>query len=402
MEKPPSRPIRVLPPWRIECAVLFTTALGLFFSADMQAQPQRGLFAPAPDSPISVGDAPGSVALGDVNQDGKLDLVVASARGLTVLLGQGDGRFRLAPGGPIHVPKWPSELLLRDFNGDGKLDVAFANHDSYDVVLLFGDGTGGFTLSAHSPVTMKQGRHPHTHGLLAGDLNGDGKLDLVSVNNADNDISIAFGDGKGDFAPVPAAFPVGPSPYPGALADLNGDGHLDIIATSTGRRSREEEESTKALTVLFGDGRGGFRASRIPLRTKLPWYVVVADINGDHKLDLVVTHTERSELTVLLGDGKGGFNETAGSPFDLGHSAWHIAAVEVNGDAKPDVIIAAGDGLRVMLGDGKGGFRPAPDSPFETGKGTWQLAVGDVNGDGKPDVAMTNVETDKVTVLVGQ
>src|ERR1041385_4495585 len=101
-------------------------------------EPKR-LFALAPGSPIRVGGARGSIVFGDVNQDGKPDLVVASSQGITVLLGQGGGQFQIARSSPIHVPKWPSEMVLRDFNGDGKLDLALANHDSYEVFLLFGD-----------------------------------------------------------------------------------------------------------------------------------------------------------------------------------------------------------------------------------------------------------------------
>jgi hypothetical protein len=130
--------------------------------------------------------------------------------------------------------------------------------------------------------------------------------------------------------------------------------------------------------------------------------VAVSDVNGDRKADLVATHAERSELTVLVGDGRGVFTETNGSPFDLGHAAWHVAIADVNRDGKADAIAAAGDGVRVMLGDGRGGFRRAPGSPFGTGKGTWRLAVGDVNGDGKPDVATSNLESNNVTVLLGQ
>jgi hypothetical protein len=381
-------------------ALALTVGVALSGSA-CSATVERPLLIPAPGSPIQVGDSPGSIALGDVNQDGKLDLVAAGGRSVTVLLGEGDGRFHAAPGGPIHVTDPPTELVLQDLNADARPDLALASHDSYAVAILLGDGRGGFTPAPGSPVVMREGHQPHTHGLNAGDLNGDGAVDLVSVNSNDNDVSIAFGDGNGGFTRAESPFAVGASPYPGALSDLNGDGNLDIIATSTGRHTHSQESSTNALTVLFGDGRGSFRRGAIPLHTVLPWFVAVADVNGDRKSDLVVTHAERSELTVLLGSGSGAFKETAGSPFDLGRYAWHQAVEDLNGDGHPDVVAAAGDGVRVMLGDGRGDFRIAPGSPFATGKGAWQLVVGDLNGDKKPDVATSNLESGTVTVLLG-
>jgi hypothetical protein len=366
-----------------------------------KARPQQPLFAPAPGSPIAVAGGPGNVAIGDVNKDGKPDLVVAcgGGRSITVLLGQGTGQFRAAPGSPVRVPIGPGEMALGDINSDSKLDMAFASHDSYGVTLLLGDGTGGFARAPNSPVVMKDGQHPHTHGLAMADLNGDSKLDLITVNSEDNDVSVALGDGRGGFTRAPKSpFGVGKSPYPLAVGDLNADGHPDIVATSTAYNANN---APNVLTVLFGDGRGDFRKSEVPLRTGRPWFVAIGDVNGDGKPDLVTTHAEAKPLTMLLGDGKASFTEAADSPFDLGHSAWAVVIADVNRDAKPDVV-AAGDGVRVLLGDGRGSFKAAPGSPFPTGKGSWRLAVGDLNGDGKPDVITSNVESENVTVLLAQ
>ena len=365
---------------------------------------QRKILAPAPGSPIPVTCGPGNVVAGDLNNDGRPDLVVACAedRALTVLLATGtNGDFRAST--PIPLPDGPGNIVLGDVNGDSNLDLAMDSHDSYGVVLMLGDGKGGLALAPNSPIVMKDGQHPHTHGLAFGDLNGDRKLDLVTVNNADNDLSIAYGDGRGGFTRAPATFAVGPSPYPLALGDVNNDGRPDIIstATATGPMRRQQLPLSFALTLLLNDGRGGFRRSELPLRTGEPWFAAIGDVNGDGKQDVIATHHEQSELSVLLG-GAGRFAEAAGSPFSFGRSAFAVLLADVNQDGRLDALAAAGEGVRVMLGDGRGNFKPAPGSPFVTGSGVWRLAAADLNSDRKLDVVTTNLDSKSISILLGQ
>ena len=390
--------------------LLVTTSLWVLLITSCQSgsatstEAQQSLFTNATGSPISIPGEPGNVVIGDMNNDKKPDLVVAcgKSRGITILLGKGDGQFG-SPASTTTVPDSPGEMALGDVNGDGKVDLAIVTHDSYGVMLLLGDGIGGLAVAPNSPIVMKVGQKPHTHGLAVADMNRDNKLDLVTVNNADNDVSIAFGDGRGGFAIAPGSpFAVGPSPYPHAIGDVNSDGRLDIVATATatGPSRAQQLPLSRALTLLLSDGRGGFRASRLPLRTGEPWFAVISDVNGDRKPDIVATHHDLSQLSVMLGDGRGGFVEATGSPFDFGHQAFHAVVADVNRDGKMDVMAVAGDSVRVMLGDGRGGFATGPATL--TGRGTWRLDMADLNGDGKMDLATSNSESGTVSVLLGR
>ena len=364
---------------------------------------QQPLFANAPGSPVNVQGGPGNILIGDMNNDRKLDLVVACARArvITVLEGKGNGQFGAALSNTT-LADAPGEIALGDLNGDGKLDVAVASHDSYGVVLLTGDGKGGLTKAPASPIVMKLGEHPHTHGLTLADINRDNKLDLITCNASDNDISLAFGDGRGNFTRAPQSFPVGPSPYPFGIGDVNNDGWLDIVATATatGPLRRQQLPFSRALTLLLSDGKGGLSPHQLPIRTGEPWFAAIADLNGDHRPDIVATHHEQSAMTVMIGDGRGGFTEANGSPFDFGVSLFHLIIADVDRDGRMDIVATTGRSIHALLGDGHGAFRSAASMPV--GPGAWRIAAADLNGDGAIDLVTSNSDANSVNVLLGK
>ena len=364
---------------------------------------QQALFVNAQGAPVAVEGGPSNVAIVDMNGDRRLDLVVAIGRTrmITVLEGKGNGQFGAALS-TTTVAQPPSEMAVADLNGDGKLDVAVTSHDSYGVMLLTGDGKGGLTVAKTSPVVMKVGEHPHTHGLAVADINKDNKPDLITCNSTENDISLALGDGRGNFTRVPQTYPVGPSPYPFAVGDVNNDGSPDIVATATatGPLRREQLPHSRALTLLLSDGKSGFAPRQLPIRTGEPWFAAMADLNRDGKPDLVATHHEQRALTVMIGDGRGGFAEANGSPFDFGVAVFQLVVADVDGDATLDVVATSGDSIRVLSGDGRGAFKQS--ASFPVGRGAWRIAAADLNADGTVDIVTSNSESNDVSVLLGQ
>jgi VCBS repeat protein len=314
--------------------------------------PGDGPGAAARPSRFATGSAPGSVEVADFNGDGKPDLAVANeqSQDVTVLLGDGRGGLTAAKGSPFAAGHQPNDIAIGDFNRDGRPDLAFANHEAKHLTVLLGDGRGGFAPAPGSPFGVAV--RPHTHGVAAGDLNGDGNLDLLTDSWGDDQVAVLLGDGKGGFKPGPF-LTVGKHPY---------------------QRVR------------------------------------IADLNGDGKDDVITTNLEGDDVTVLLGDGKGEFKPSAGSPFPCGDSPFFAAIGDLNGDGRPDLAIVNSpgstadrrgrNGLTLLLGDGKGGFKRMAGSPFATGKIPNRLAIGDVNGDGIGDVAVTNTDSDNISLFL--
>lgn len=230
-----------------------------------------------------------------------------------------------------------------------------------------------------------------------GDLNNDGILDVVApIQNAlspSPNFLVLLGNSDGSFQ-APVAFPTGTNAGQGAavIGDFNKDGKSDV-AISTG----------SGISVLLGDGKGGFSAPQLFSAQAVPVALATADVNGDGILDLVAT-TSKNQVAVLLGNGTGSFKSAR--TFPVGAGPLGIAIGDFNGDGRPDLAVtnAGGSGsngntVAVLLGTGSGNFGTAQFIPVAAGP--IGVAVGDFNHDNRQDVVVTNSGTDQVTVLLG-
>ncbi len=327
----------------------------------------------------------------DLDGDGHLDLgVVCLSDGVTKLddptylayLGAGDGTFALAEN--IALLDDAYDAAYGDFDGDGIPDVALPGYSTGGVRVLRGLGDGSFGAGGTFPVA---GQGPVT--VIAGRIDGDAVDDLVTADRDTDSVSVLLGTGDGGFLPAVRRFAVGGMPSGAVIADFDGDGVADVAAANV---------TSETVTVLRGAPDGTLRDN---VRHDDPGVLSVAtgDVDGDGLTDVVLSRADGS-LHVRLGLGDGAFADGPSHPGNWGQS--DLALADMDGDGVLDAVIAAvtSDAVVVRRGVGDGSF--VGGGYAFVGVQPAALAVGDVDGDLVPDVVTADTGSDAVTVLLGQ
>ncbi len=322
-------------------------------------------------------------AAGDLNGDGKLDVVSVDGLGhLYIELGKGDGTFTQASSyqeGPA-----PVGLAIADLNDDGRQDVIALDSESNYFAVLLGNGDG--TLQAPVDYRIPSMLNPTPTAFATADFNGDGKADVVVVNGGSENVAIFPGNGDGTFG-QPAFYSLGDMlPYSTegwfcsvVAGDFNADRRPDLAVSCRG--------ATSIAILLNGPGGvfqpvqyftpGGVLSPSIPS-------IVTADFNGDGELDLVTSNSSTDEFLVALGNGDGTFRSPIVIPVPWELVGGSITVGDLNGDGFIDILNSS----MVLYGNGDGTFQPYQALPTQY-RNQPQIMVSDVNGDGVPDL-LTN------------
>ncbi len=330
----------------------------------------------------SVGSQPDSVATGDLNGDGRIDLAIADSTSGNVAVrgGNGDGTF--SAGAIASAGSAPHGVIAADFNRDGKLDLAVGSTGSNEVAILLGRGDG----TLQGEVRYAAGTGPRA--LAARDFNRDGKLDLAVAARDAGAVTILSGGGDGTFQ-SPVSYGAGTNPEAVAIADFNRDGIADLAVANAGSAN---------VSILLGNADGTFQPAINSGAGTTPRALVAGDLNGDGKADIAVANAGSNDLSLLAGNGNGTFKTAVNYATGSGPST--LIAIDLNSDGLLDLITgnSTSHDVSVLFGTDTGSWGTATSRP--TGLGPAAIAGADFNRDGKTDVVSVNSTAASFSLLL--
>ena len=337
---------------------------------------------------LETGLAPAALEIGDVNGDGRADIVTANRLGddVSVFLNAGDGNF--LPRRDYATAAQPGSLAIADVDGDAMPDlVTGSRRDGAGGTVSVLTNSGGGNFGAKRDYAT--GATPSS--VAVGDVDGDRAPD-IAVAMADEDVSgsgsvaVLSNDGEGAFG-VGRVYPLGADPASVAMGDLNADGSADLATANT---------YAGTVSVLLNDTHGRFATRRDYATGDWAPSVAIGDLNGDGRADLVAGHFDRV-VSVFFNRGDGTFD--APREHQTGRYPNDLAIGDLNGDGAPDLATAnyQSNTISILANWGDGSFVARRD--YGTAVDPWSVAIGDLNGDGKPEVAAASEDADEVSVL---
>lgn len=374
-------------------------------STGISASPQM---YPVPKQPIGV-------AAADLNGDQLPDMIAADGNVSVLLRTSPSAGFASAVNYTLQSGSSAAAVAIGDMNGDGHPDVvtsgfvASGTQGSVDVSLNNGNGTLGtensYAIGGYPGGYVADYRNS---GLVLGDFNNDGKLDVAAgysqqfpVGSNTGGISVLLGHGDGTLSPA-VNYTLGNfGPLALVAGDFNGDGKLDLAA-GVGLN----DSPPGGLAVLFGNGDGTFQnATFTPVGSPqgTPVALATGDVNGDGKLDIVASvwdSNENDSIVVLLGNGNGRFQQLA--PIASPAAGYAVALLDLNGDGKPDLVVSdcCGETESVYLvGNGDGTFQTP--QYFSSGSSVTSFAVADWNNNGVAGLALAQAGTNGFGTVMG-
>jgi hypothetical protein len=348
---------------------------------------------------FAVGTGPVALGVGDFNGDKKMDLAVANytASAVTVLLNTSSVStlsFSQASGSPYATGSNPTSIAVADFNGDKHLDLAVGSFTGENVTMLLGSATGTFTEGAALFVGQP------LLSVAAADFDGDGKIDLVTGTNGQ--VFVFLGNGNGTFNTTEFGVPNNTGAVALLAVDINGDKKMDLLTVE-----RDKFDSSATFTVNINNSTVGNPSFVFPGVHYSPGYqpsaIGLADFNHDGKVDAVVANQGSNTVSVLLGDGKGHFDPQVNNPSG-GRQPSYMTSADFNKDSKLDLAISnsaggtSGNGVvTVLQGKGNGTFSA---TEYQVGFVSEGIAAADLNGDGFADLAVVNLNDNTVSVML--
>ena len=334
-----------------------------------------------------------SIAVDDLNNDGSLDIAATFAKSdrLGILFGRGDGTFAEMILYPLKAGSHPNHLLINDVNSDGTKDIIVANFGTNDIGLLLGSGDGSFA----SMIIFPTGDASYPRFVAVGDFNNDHRVDMIIVEPGRYGISVYLGQGNTSFVHT-MTYSSGSSsdPYAVAIGDFNSDSQLDIVVANAG---------TSNVGILLGYGNGSF-ASAVMYSTSYlsaPTCIAIADFNNDNRSDLAVTTFGGNSVAILLGYGNGSFAAAKTYSTGAGSVPLYSGVADFNNDSIIDIAVANSysNSIVVLFGLGDGSFLAG--KPYSTGKGSSpaSLAIGDFDRDRRIDIAVANSQSNSIGVF---